>query len=81
MDLILTGRPVNAQEALQIGLANRVVSKGKAREEAEKLALLLCNFPQDCMRRDRISAYNQFDVSYEDAMKFEFEQGKKRENA
>jgi enoyl-CoA hydratase len=46
LDLILTGRPVDAKEAYQIGLANRVVPKGKSREEAEKLALEISRFPQ-----------------------------------
>ncbi|KAK6496133.1 hypothetical protein TWF481_002157 [Arthrobotrys musiformis] len=79
MDMILTGRPVNAEEALSIGLANRVVPKGKALEEAEKIANQLLVFPQECMNTDRRSAYNAAynAVSFNEAMKFEFENGKK----
>jgi enoyl-CoA hydratase/carnithine racemase len=69
--VILTGRPVDAKEALAIGLANRVVLKGKALEEAEKIANQLLAFPQLCMNTDRnscyYSAYNA--SSFEDAMR------------
>ena len=73
LDLILTGRPVDAKEALQMGLANRVVPKGKAQETAESLALDLANFPQLCMRLDRQSVYAQWDLNLEEALKQEFE--------
>lgn len=56
LDLILTGRPVDAQEALAIGLANRVVAKGTARKEAEALAAQLAAFPQAALLADRRSA-------------------------
>eukprot|EP01112_Ceratiomyxa_fruticulosa_P017566 TRINITY_DN5487_c0_g1_i1.p1 TRINITY_DN5487_c0_g1~~TRINITY_DN5487_c0_g1_i1.p1 ORF type:complete len:262 (-),score=48.95 TRINITY_DN5487_c0_g1_i1:207-992(-) len=76
MDLILTGRPVDSKEALAIGLANRVVSKGKARESAEELARLIASFPQECMRGDRKSAYEHYNYSStKDALKNEFEIG------
>ena len=68
LDLILTGRPVAAREALEMGLANRVAPAGMAREAAEKLAREIAEFPQICMRGDRLSAYEQFDMSFEEAM-------------
>src|SRR5213082_1901491 len=55
MDMILTGRGVAGPEALQMGLANRVVPKGSSRGEAEELARQLAAFPQPCMREDRLS--------------------------
>jgi enoyl-CoA hydratase len=76
MDLILTGRPVRAEEALRIGLVNRVVAKGTVRQEAEKLALELSALPQKCMRHDRLSAYQQWDLDYADAMANEFAHGR-----
>jgi enoyl-CoA hydratase len=75
LDLILTGRPVDAQEALNIGLVNRVVPKGTARQAAEKLARELAEFPQTCLRGDRRSAYEQFDLSFNDAIANEFRHG------
>jgi enoyl-CoA hydratase len=60
LDMILTGRPVGAYEALAWGLANRVVPKGRARAEAEALALEIARFPQECMRSDRRSALEQW---------------------
>ena len=75
MDLILTGRPVDAKEAKEIGLANRVVRDGTARKAAEKLAAEIALFPQVCMRSDRLSAYQQWDKSLDDAMRTEFSSG------
>lgn len=77
MDMILTGRPVGAQEALQMGLANRVVPRGKAVEEAMKIAESLIAFPQLCMNKDRQSAfYAAYEAkSLEDALRFEFRNG------
>lgn len=75
LDLILTGRPVDAKEALAIGLANRVVPKGKAREEAEALARQIASFPQRCMQADRMSALTQWEFSLPMALAREFEGG------
>jgi len=75
LDMILTGRGVAADEALAWGLANRVVADGTSRDEAEKLALEISEFPQVCMRGDRRSAHSQFGLSIEDALVYEFEQG------
>jgi enoyl-CoA hydratase len=77
LDLILTGRPVGAEEALQMGLINRVVPKGTARQAAEELARQLAAFPQICLRNDRLSAYEQGDLSFEEAMANEFQHGLK----
>ncbi|KAL3452020.1 ClpP/crotonase-like domain-containing protein [Aspergillus insuetus] len=77
LDMILTGRGVSAQEALAMGLANRVVPKGKALEQATKIARQLVTFPQGCMNTDRAScyyaAYNA--GSFEDALSFEYDNG------
>lgn len=75
MDLILTGRAVGAQEALQMGLANRVVPDGTAVEAAITLARELSRFPQLCLRHDRLSAYLQWDKTMEEALRQEFELG------
>src|SRR5208283_3608377 len=77
LDLMLTGRPVGAQEALAMGLANRIVPDGKAREAAEKLAAQIALFPQDCMRSDRLSAYEQWDMPFEAALQNELSHGMK----
>jgi enoyl-CoA hydratase len=75
MDLILTGRAVHAAEALAIGLANRVVANGTARQEAEALAREIAAFPQACMRSDRRSAYESEGKSLDGALAREFELG------
>jgi enoyl-CoA hydratase len=77
LDMILTGRPVDAQEALEFGLANKVVEDGTSKEEAEKLALNIAQFPKTCMRNDRLSAHSQFGLSITDALKKEFHYGMK----
>lgn len=71
LDLILTGRPVGADEALHIGLVDRVVEDGRAREEAEALARQIAAFPQACMRADRASAYAQWDLPFDEAIRAE----------
>jgi enoyl-CoA hydratase len=75
MDLILTGRPVQAPEALTMGLANRVVPKGEARAHAIALAGQLARFPQTCLRNDRRSALAQWDLSEEEAIADELRGG------
>jgi len=78
LDMILTGRPVGAEEALMFGLANRVVPKGKSLDEALVLARQLLNFPQMCMNLDRASCYNAAynATSFEEALRFEYNEGK-----
>jgi enoyl-CoA hydratase len=75
LDLILTGRPVYAQEALSIGLANRVVPAGTAREAAEELAARIAAFPQVGLRNERLSAYEQFGLELSEAMANEYRRG------
>lgn len=75
MDMILTGRAVTAHEALNWGLANRVVPAGQALIEAQKLAQQLAKFPQDCMRHDRLSAHEQWSMNMDAAITNEFEHG------
>ena len=72
MDLILTGRAVGAEEALSIGLANRVVPTGQARDKAEELAAELAGLPQQCLRADRLSLLYQWGRPEAEAMDFEF---------
>lgn len=74
LDMILTGRPVDADEALAMGLANRVVPAGQARAAAEELAARLAEFPQSCLRSDRASALIQWEAA--DPMATEFEHGR-----
>ena len=75
MDLILTGRPIAAEEALQMGLANRVVADGTVLEAALELAGQLSRFPQNCLRSDRLSAYEQWALPLEEALANEFRRG------
>jgi enoyl-CoA hydratase len=75
LDLILTGRGVSGQEALMMGLANRLVPKGKALEAALALAADLTRFPQGCLRSDRLSAYEQWDMEVHDALRNETRRG------
>ena len=77
LDLVLTGRPVSAEEALQMGLANRVVPKGKSLEAAVALCKQIGGFPQECLKVDRSSLYySAYDAkSVEDALEHEYCEG------
>jgi enoyl-CoA hydratase len=75
LDLILTGRPVPADEALALGLVNRVVPRGAVLAAAQALARDIAAFPQTCMLGDRASAYEQFDLSFAEAMANELRHG------
>jgi enoyl-CoA hydratase len=75
LDLILTGRAVGVEEALAIGLVNRVVPVGQAREAATKLAFELAQLPQAALRADRMSAYLQHDLDLDAALANELELG------
>jgi enoyl-CoA hydratase len=75
LDLVLTGRPVSADEALRVGLADRVVADGTARQAAETLAHEIAAFPQPTMRADRASVFESLGLEAEEAMRREFERG------
>lgn len=68
LDMILTGRPVDADEALSFGLANRLTPAGGALTAAQDLAREISRFPQLCMRADRLSSYRQWDMGLADAL-------------
>ncbi len=75
LDMILTGREVGAEEALAIGLANRVCEPGAALHAALELARQIAAFPQVCMRADRRSSYQQWGMNIESALDNEFSGG------
>jgi len=75
MDMILTGRPVPAREAYDMGLANRVVPTGRARAEAEELAAAIARFPQACLRGDRASVLEQEGLDETTALRGELRHG------
>jgi len=75
LDMILTGRPVGAEEALSMGLASRVVKTGTARKEAEKIASEITEFPQRCMCSDREAVYRGFNMPLDKAMEIEIQMG------
>ena len=75
IDLILTGRGVSGEEALQMGLANRLVEPGRALEASIGIARELARLPQGCLRSDRMSAYEQWSLGWADAIRNEFRHG------
>ena len=75
LDLIMTGRPVDAREALAIGLANRVVARGQARQQAEALAATIAGFPPGSVRSDRRSAHESVGVRLPAALRREYQLG------
>ena len=75
LDLILTGRPVRADEALAIGLVDRVVPRGQARAAAEALAAELAAFPQACLRADRLTAHEQWSLPLPEGLALELRRG------
>jgi enoyl-CoA hydratase len=75
MDMILTGRPVLGEEALSMGLANRLTEPGLALDGAFDLAQAIAANPQQCMRSDRWSVLEQWDLSWDDATQNEFRLG------
>ncbi|MGD0436389.1 MAG: crotonase/enoyl-CoA hydratase family protein [Bryobacteraceae bacterium] len=75
LDLILTGRGVHGEEALRMGLVNRLVEKGQALDAALLLARDLAALPQNCMRSDRLSSYEQWSLPIADAIHNEYRRG------
>ncbi|MCO8127777.1 crotonase/enoyl-CoA hydratase family protein [Acidimicrobiia bacterium EGI L10123] len=75
LDMILTGRPISGEEAFSWGLANRLCEPGSALKEAVALAQELAALPQMCLRSDRLSTYEQWSLSNDDALKNEVERG------
>jgi enoyl-CoA hydratase len=71
LDLILTGRPVSGEEAQRMGLANRLVEPGQALSASIELAHQLAQFPQRCMRSDRMSSYRQWNLDWHAALELE----------
>jgi enoyl-CoA hydratase len=76
LDIILTGRKVEAEECLQIGLCERLAAPGEARLVAEDLARTIARFPQECMRADRASVYAHAGAGIEEGLRGEFDGGK-----
>lgn len=76
LDLILTGRAVAAEEALAMGLVDRVVPSGEAVEAAQQLAQTIAGFPQACMRSDRRAAYGALGMPIAEALRYEFNRGR-----
>jgi enoyl-CoA hydratase len=75
LDLILTGRGVSGEEAMRMGLANRIVEPGRALEASIEMARELARLPQTCLRSDRLSAYEQWSLGWAAAIRNEFRRG------
>jgi enoyl-CoA hydratase len=75
LDMILTGRPVGADEAYRMGLVSRLVKHGQAREAAEELARQIAGLPQACMRSDRAATIDGVSLGHDEAMANEFSLG------
>jgi len=75
LDLILTGRGVSGDEALRMGLVNRLVERGESLQAAIELASAMAKLPQRCMRSDRLSAHEQWSLPTEEAIRNEFRRG------
>ena len=75
LDLILTGRGVSGDEAVRMGLVNRLVPRGQALVAACELAHEIARFPQRCLRSDRLSAYEQWSLPWDEATRNEFRHG------
>ncbi len=75
LDLILTGRGVSGEEALRMGVCNRIVEDGQALPAAIELGTLLASFPQRCLRSDRLSAIEQWSMPFDEALANEFRRG------
>lgn len=75
LELILTGRKVEAEEALRINLCEQVVPDGQSRQQAEALAREIARFPQACLRADRRSVYRQEGLPLREAMRYEWDNG------
>ena len=73
--MILTGRSVDAKEAVGFGLANRIVPEGKALAAAMDLAKTISEFPQHCLRNDRLSMMEQWDMPMDEAIANEIRRG------
>ncbi len=75
LEIILTGRKVPAREALAIGMCEKVVPRGEARQAAEEMAREIARFPQECVRADRNSAHRQYGLPLREAMRREYDNG------
>jgi enoyl-CoA hydratase len=75
LEIILTGRKVPAAEALAIGMCEKVVANGEARQAAEAMAHEIARFPRQCVRADRNSVHRQYGLPMRDALRQEYENG------